>query len=119
MNQKTKFVGLLAILPIFMIAFAPDYIGEADAATQYSKGTPNQSFGSAGSPVCGGALCSESTTYTEPKQIVSNEVPKVDFPDCHQIIPKLILNKKEKGWYYRIPFVLIIFPLNNFVSKVF
>ena len=47
MNQKIKYVGILAIVPIFMIALAQDYIGEADAATQYSKGTPNQSFGSA------------------------------------------------------------------------
>ena len=80
MNKTIKNVGLLAILPIFMIALAPDYIGEADAATQYSKGTPNQSFGSAGSPVCGGALCGESTTNSEPIQVVSNKVPKVDPP---------------------------------------
>ena len=31
MNQKTKFIGLLAILPLVMIALAPNYIGEADA----------------------------------------------------------------------------------------
>ncbi len=80
MNQKIKNVGLLTILPIFMIALAPDYIGDADAATQYSKGTPNQSFGSVGSPVCGGALCGESTTNAELTQVVSNEVPKVDPP---------------------------------------
>jgi len=80
MNQKIKNVVLLTILPIFMIALAPDYIGDADAATQYSKGTPNQSFGSVGSPVCGGALCGESTTNAELTQVVSNEVPKVDPP---------------------------------------
>jgi len=80
MNKTIKNVGLLAILPIFMIALTPDYIGEADAATQFSKGTPNQSFGSVGSPVCGGALCGESTTNAELTQVVSNEVPKVDPP---------------------------------------
>ncbi len=80
MNKTIKNVGLLAILPIFMIALAPDYIGEADAATQFSKGNPNQSFGSAGSLVCGGALCGESTTNAEPTQVVSNEVPKIDPP---------------------------------------
>jgi len=80
MNKTIKNVGLLAILPIFMIALAPDYIGEADAATQFSKGNPNQSFGSVDSPVCGGALCGESTTNAETTQIVSNEVPKVDPP---------------------------------------
>jgi len=80
MNKTIKNVGLLAILPIFMIALAPDYIGEADAATQYSNGTPNQSFGSVGSSVCGGALCGQSTTNAEPTQVVSNEVPKIDPP---------------------------------------
>lgn len=80
MNQKIKYVGILAILPIFMIALAQDYIGEADAATQYSKGTPNQSFGSADSSVCGGALCGESTANAEPTQGLSNEVPKVEPP---------------------------------------
>jgi len=80
MNQKIKNVGLLAILPIFMIAFAPDYIGEADAATQFSKGTPNQSFGSVDSPVCGGALCGESTGNIQPTQIRTNEAPRVDPP---------------------------------------
>ena len=31
MNQKIKFFGFLAILPLVMVALAPDYIGEADA----------------------------------------------------------------------------------------
>jgi len=80
MNQTQKFIGLLAILPIVMVAIVPDYIGEADAATQYSKGTPNQSFGSAGSPVCGGFLCDESTENTGLIKLVSNEEPKVNPP---------------------------------------
>ena len=80
MNKTIKNVGLLAILPLFMIALAPDYIVEADAATQYSKGTPNQSFGSAGSPVCGGALCGESTGNIQPTQVRTNEEPRVDPP---------------------------------------
>jgi len=80
MNKTIKNVGLLAILPLFMIALAPDYIVEADAATQYSKGTPNQSFGSAGSPVCGGALCGESTGNIQPTQLQTNEEPRIDPP---------------------------------------
>ena len=31
MNQKIKFIGLLAILPLAMVALSPDFIGEADA----------------------------------------------------------------------------------------
>jgi len=80
MNQTQKFIGLLATLPLVMVAIVPDYIGEAHAATQYSKGTPNQFFGSAGSPVCGGFLCDESKENTGPIKLVSNEEPKVNPP---------------------------------------
>ncbi len=38
MNQKTKFVGLLAILPLVMVALAPNLIGDADAIA------PNRTF---------------------------------------------------------------------------
>ena len=31
MNQKIKFIGLLAILPLALVALTPDLIGEADA----------------------------------------------------------------------------------------
>jgi len=80
MNQILQFIGLLAILPLALVALTPNLIGEADAATQYSKGTPNQSFGSAGSPVCGGFLCDESTENTGLIKLVSNEEPKVNPP---------------------------------------
>ena len=80
MNQTIKNLGLLTILPLFIVVLAADYIVEADAATQYSKGTPNQSFGSAGSPVCGGALCGESTGNIQPTQVETNEEPKVNPP---------------------------------------
>jgi len=33
MNQKIKFIGLLAILPLALMALTPDLIGEADAAS--------------------------------------------------------------------------------------
>ncbi len=63
MKQTQKFIGLLAILPLAMVALAVDYIDEA--AAQPAEGTPNQSFGSANSPVCGGALCGESSASPE------------------------------------------------------
>jgi len=31
MNSKLKFIGLLAILPLALVALTPDLIGEADA----------------------------------------------------------------------------------------
>ena len=35
MNQKTKYIGMLAIIPLVMIAIVPNYIGEADASNQH------------------------------------------------------------------------------------
>jgi len=32
MNKTLKFIGLLAILPLALVALTPDLIGEADAA---------------------------------------------------------------------------------------
>ncbi len=75
MNKTQKFIGLLAILPLALVALSSGLIGEAEAATQ-SVGTPNQSFGSAGSPVCGGALCSESSANTEVEQTKASEDTK-------------------------------------------
>ena len=34
MNQKMRYMGLIAILPLAMVALSPDLIGEADAAIQ-------------------------------------------------------------------------------------
>ena len=41
MNQTIKNVGLLAILPLFMVAMAPGYIGDADALLGPGKSVTN------------------------------------------------------------------------------
>jgi len=69
MNQKMKYIGLMAILPLAMIALAPDYISEADA--QKAEGSPSQispkSYGSATSDVvCGASLCSTPEGSPDP-----------------------------------------------------
>jgi len=69
MNQKMKYIGLMAILPLAMIALAPDYISEADA--QKAEGSPSQispkSYGSATSDVvCGASLCSTPEGSADP-----------------------------------------------------
>ena len=61
MNQKIKYIGLFAILPLALIALAPDLIG--DAAAQKAEGSPGsqspKSYGSATDDiVCGASLCS-------------------------------------------------------------
>jgi len=35
MNQKTKYIGILAIIPLVMVAIVPNSIGEADASNQH------------------------------------------------------------------------------------
>ena len=68
-TQKWKYLGLLAILPLAMIALSPDLIGEADA--QKAEGSPgNQSPKSYGSAtddiVCGASLCSTPQGSPDP-----------------------------------------------------
>ncbi len=41
MNQKLKFIGLLAILPLALMALTPDFIGEADAASSQRNDANN------------------------------------------------------------------------------
>ncbi|KKL69038.1 hypothetical protein LCGC14_2118950, partial [marine sediment metagenome] len=59
MNKTLKYLGLLAVLPLFTMALTTDYvIDEADAIK--SKGTGTSQYGSATKfVVCGGVLCSD------------------------------------------------------------
>jgi len=69
MNQKIKYIGLLAILPLVMVALSPDLIGEADAQkSEGSEGTQSpKSYGSATNDVvCGASLCSTPTGSPDP-----------------------------------------------------
>ncbi len=40
MNQKMKYIGLFAILPLVMVALAPELVD--DAFAQKSEGSPGQ-----------------------------------------------------------------------------
>jgi len=69
MNQKMKYIGLLAILPLAMIALAPELV--EDAFAQKAEGNPSQispkSYGSATSDVvCGASLCSTPEGSPDP-----------------------------------------------------
>ena len=66
--MKTKYIGLFAILPLAMVALAPDFIAEADAQkAEGSSGTQSpKSYGSATDEiVCGDSLC-ETKGESEP-----------------------------------------------------
>ena len=71
MKQSLRNIGLLAILPLVMLALSPDIISDADA--QKSEGSPgNQSPKSYGSAtekiVCGDQLC-DADEKSEPGNI--------------------------------------------------
>ena len=72
MKQSTKYIGLLAILPLAMVALSPDLISEAFA--QNAEGSPGtvspKSYGSATDDiVCGERLCSAAEGNPNPGQI--------------------------------------------------
>ncbi len=72
MNQKIKYIGLFAILPLAMIALAPELIG--DVYGQEAEGSPGQqspkSYGSATDDiVCGASLCSTPEGEVDPVNV--------------------------------------------------
>ena len=72
MKQITKYIGLLAILPLALIAFSPDLIGEADAQkAEGSTGSQSpKSYGSATDDiVCGASLCSTAEGSEDPVNV--------------------------------------------------
>ena len=72
MNQKMKYIGLLAILPLVMVALSPELVD--DAFAQKAEGSPSQispkSYGSATSDV------------VRPKVYDIGEVPAGDLTSC-------------------------------------
>ena len=72
MNQKLKNFGLLAILPLVMVALSANLVDEADATK--SEGSPGhispKSYGSSTDDiVCGGMLCSTPEGEADPINI--------------------------------------------------
>ncbi len=64
-----KYIGLLAILPLVMVALSPELVD--DAFAQKAEGSPSQispkSYGSATNDVvCGASLCSTPTGSPDP-----------------------------------------------------
>ncbi len=69
MSQITKYIGILAILPLLAVAMAPDYIDAVYA--DEAQGSPGQqspkSYGSATDDiVCGASLCSTPEGSPDP-----------------------------------------------------
>jgi hypothetical protein len=76
MKQITKYIGLFAILPLAMVALAPELVD--DAFAQKSEGSPSQispkSYGSATEDiVCGASLCSTAEGSVDPVYVGSEQ----------------------------------------------
>ena len=72
MKQITKYIGLLAIFSLAMVALAPELVDDANA--QKAEGSPGQqspkSYGSATDDiVCGGVLCSTPEGSEDPVNV--------------------------------------------------
>jgi len=69
MNQKMKYIGLFAILPLAMIALAPEFVDgvRAQKAERSPASQSPKSYGSATNDVvCGASLCSTPTGSPDP-----------------------------------------------------
>lgn len=69
MKQSTKYIGLLAILPLVLVSLSPDLIDQANA--EKAEGSPGKvspkSYGSATDDiVCGASLCSTPEGSEDP-----------------------------------------------------
>ncbi len=72
MKQITKYIGLLAILPLALVALAPELV--EDAYAQKAEGSPGtvppNSYGSATEDiVCGASLCSTPEGEEDPVNV--------------------------------------------------
>lgn len=92
MNQKQKSVGLLAILPLFMVAMAPGYIGNADALLGIGVSVTNVP-GAANSP---DIQTLEVVNYSAKSPQTFNAVYKITSGDA-DLENIQILFKSDKG----------------------
>ena len=72
MKQITKYIGLLAILPLALVALVPELVDDANA--QKAEGSPGsqspKSYGSATDDiVCGASLCSTPEGSEDPANV--------------------------------------------------
>ncbi len=66
MNQIIKYIGLLAILPLAIVALAPDLIGDAFALK--AKGSDGN-HSNAADTICGDRLCSTPEGSEDPVNV--------------------------------------------------
>ncbi len=83
MNTTLKYIGLLAILPLFTVLLTIDYSTEAEGAKAVGPKGANSYGSSTGSKVCGDRLCSESEP-TGQSSSSSDRTPSQPLPGVSQ-----------------------------------
>lgn len=109
MISKTKFIGLLAILPLVLTIVVASYANETSALK--SEGTLLPQTGSANSPVCGDQLCSEVTTASMDGKN-KQESTEVQYTYRQDFLPvkKIDLELEKTA-------IFITDPQNDFLSE--
>ena len=109
MISKTKFIGLLAILPLVLTIIVASYANETSALK--SEGTLLPQTGSANSPVCGDQLCSEVTTASMDDKN-KQESTEVQYTYRQDFLPvkKIDLELEKTA-------IFITDPQNDFLSE--
>ncbi len=109
MISKTKFIGLLAILPLVLTIVVASYANETSALK--SEGTLLPQTGSANSPVCGDQLCSEVTTASMDDKN-KQESTEVQYTYIQDFLPvkKIDLELETTA-------IFITDPQNDFLSE--
>ncbi len=88
MNTTLKYIGLLAILPLFIVLLTIDYSTEAEGAKAVGPKGANSYGASTGSKVCGDRLCSESEptgqSSSSSDRTPSQPVPRVSIEEVRE-----------------------------------
>jgi len=88
MNTTLKYIGLLAILPLFTVLLTIDYSTEAEGAKAVGPKGANSYGSSTGSKVCGDRLCSESEptgqSSSSSDRTPSQPVPRVSIEEVRE-----------------------------------
>ncbi len=105
---RKGYLGLLAILPLFVIVFT--LMQDSDAAQ--SEGTPLLRTGSVGSPVCGDSLCAEITSVTMHEDTMESKSMEGGYTYQQDFLPKEILELDLEKTA-----IFITDPQNDFISE--
>ena len=109
MISKTKFIGLLAILPLVLTIVVASYANETSALK--SEGTLLPQTGSANSPVCGDQLCSEVTTAS------MDDKNKQESTEVQYTYRQDFLPVKKIDLELETTAIFITDPQNDFLSE--